>query len=110
MPKFTDYINGKIYISGPMTGYKNHNSDAFYKIETYLRGRGFSSIENPIHLQEMYGDHEEYNFYLKKALQLLLGADAVYVFGDYEKSKGVTKEIELAQAVGIPVFYEEFHD
>lgn len=110
MGKFDTYKNKKIYISGPMTGYENHNSDAFYKTETYLRSRGFSLIENPIHLQEFFGDDHDYNFYFKRALQRLLDSDAVYVFGDYNKSFGVKKEIEVALLVGMPVFYEEFND
>lgn len=110
MDKLTDFLTKKIYISGPMTGYPDHNSENFYRVETELRNRGFSSIENPIHLQELYGNDETYNFYLKKALQMMLGSDAIYVFGDYKKSYGVKQEINLAHIVGIPLFFEEFND
>lgn len=109
MDKLDDFKNKKVYISGPMTGYENHNSEEFYKVELALRNRGFSSIENPIHLQELYGDGETYNFYFKKALQMMLSSDAIYVFGDYQKSYGVKNEINLAHVVGIPIFYEEFN-
>ena len=105
-----DYTNGSIYISGPMTGLENHNSKGFYDTEVKLRNRGFTSIINPIHISEIYGLGHDYNFYMRKAIEKLMTADAVYVFGNYKNSKGVAIEIELAHKVGIPVFFEEYND
>lgn len=103
-----DFRNKTIFLSGPMTGYENYNKEAFFKHEMEFRNKGFSSIRNPAVIGEKYGYNEDYNFYIRKSLAMLLEADAIFVFGNYEKSKGVNMEIELAHKVGIPVFYEEY--
>ena len=110
MQGLNKYKNGSIYISGPMTGLENHNSKGFYDTEMKLRSRGFNSIINPIRISEIYGLDHDYNFYMKKSLAEMMTADAIYVFGDYKRSRGVKIEIDLAQTVGIPVFYEEYND
>lgn len=103
-----DFKNKTVFLSGPMTGYPEYNKEAFYTMEMKFRESGFASVKNPIHIGEKFGFDQEYNFYLKKSLSMLLEADAVYVFGDYSRSKGVKCEMEVANKVGIPLFLEEY--
>ena len=103
-----DFKHKTVFISGPMTGYENYNSEAFYEVETKLRHAGFSSIKNPVHIGEIFGYEEPHEFYMRKSLTMLLESDVIYVFGDYEKSKGATIEIDLAHKLGIPVFVDKY--
>lgn len=103
-----DLISKTVYISGPMSGLDDFGSKDFYDMETKLRAFGFSSIKNPVHIGELYGYDKPHNFYMKKAISMLLEADLIYVFGNYTKSKGVALEIDIAQKLGIPVFYQEY--
>ena len=105
-----DFKSKTLFISGPMTGYENYNKEAFYAVEAKLRQAGFSSIKNPVHIGEKWGYEETHEFYMKKSLAMLLESDAIYVFGDYEKSKGANLEIELAHKLSIPVFFEDYDE
>lgn len=99
----------KVYISSYMTRHKDLNIPAFYAKQKELEAKGLRVL-NPADIPLRYGANKPYNFYLKKAMQLMLDADVMLVFGDERAiaaSIGVNKELSLASLVGIPVFEQE---
>lgn len=103
---FLKYKNKIIYISGPMSGYKNYNIEEFTKAEVYLQNLGFSSIKNPATIGINLDYRETYEFYLKKAIIMLLESDVLFLIGDensIKRSKGVQIELKVAKACNIPI-------
>ena len=94
-----------IYISGPMRGMPDYNRPAFDKRAALMREAGYT-VYNPADISRLYGLDKPYAFYFRKALDLLLKSDCVYVFGDVTESKGAQMEIEVAKMAEIPVIWE----
>lgn len=96
----------KVYISSYMTGHDGFNISAFDAKKEELEAKG-AQVLNPADIVRKYGLNKPYNFYLRKAMRMLLKADVVLVFGDKKAlslSRGVKKEVSLANLVDIPVF------
>ena len=91
----------KIYIAGPMTGYKDWNFDSFKHTEDILDIYDFK-VENPVNNGS--DTSLSWEWYLKKALTQMLTCDAVLLLKGWEKSKGARLEFNTATAVGIPCF------
>ena len=111
-----------VYISGPITGIKNSNADAFFKMENELnrifRNKLYLKIINPIKLGkrvDMYFDEisrikktnetPEWKDYMRVCIAELVYCTHVIVLKNYEKSKGVKTELFIAKLLGIPVFF-----
>lgn len=114
----------KIYVAGPMRGYKDFNFPAFYDAAAWLRAKGHT-VFNPAE-----SDHETYGqdvnksetgdikeavsqsgFSLREALArdakfITEEADALYMLAGWEKSTGARAEWTLATALGLLVFYQ----
>ncbi len=107
----------RIYIAGPMTGYKEFNFPAFHKAANDLRLQGhevFNPAEadiaeygvdiskgNDTGCQEKAA--KEHGFDLRKALAddlayICLQADAIYMLKGWEYSKGANAEHATAKA------------
>ena len=87
----------KVYIAGPMTGYKNFNRETFLLMAEELKHRGFE----PIHTADM-PDGLTYTAYINESLHRLRGCKAVYLLPRWYKSKGVIVELNQARLSGIP--------
>lgn len=92
-----------IYISGPMSGYENHNFPAFYDIERKLLKLGYK-VTNPASFDGENDDGKSWEYYLKRDIKKMLDCDAICVFGDWKKSRGATAEVTIAEWFKIPVY------
>jgi len=95
----------KVFISSKMTGLKNFGYENFFKKEKELRALGFEVL-NPADIGLKFGYDKPYKFYIKMALRMLLQADAVICFGNYEDSRGSQIERAVAKIAGIPVYLD----
>lgn len=114
----------KIYIAGPMQGYKDFNFPAFYEAAAVWRSRGwevFSPAErdDEVHGKDMAisakGDIADANakgFNLREALAadtqwIALHADAIFMLKGWERSTGAQAEWALARALSLEIFYQD---
>ena len=115
----------KVYIAGPMSGYKGFNFDAFHAAEKYLRSAGYSPFnpakrdigvygkeiaENPNGDQAVASENVGFN--LREALKADMSwlcdhAEAIYMLQGWEKSMGARAEHALAVALGLKTIYQE---
>lgn len=92
----------KAYISGPMSGLKDHNLPAFAEAAAKLRDLGFFVI-NP---GENNGGlcNSPRKDYLRQDMFSVLQVDRLYVLPGFENSPGAKAEILVAQELEIEVF------
>lgn len=88
-----------VYLSGPMTGVKDHNKEAFSRWEEYLVG-GCYEVINPAHLSIDGGTWESY---MKVDIRKMTYADAVAVLPGWQKSRGATMEVAIALSLGMEI-------
>jgi hypothetical protein len=88
----------RLYISGPMTGYPNHNFDAFNEAEKALVDAGFE-VENPATKGVI--DGWTWNQYLRYDLQKLVFCDGIALLPDWQNSRGARREVLVADAMEI---------
>lgn len=91
------------YISGPMTGYAEHNFPAFAAAATSLRKRGLAVI-SPAELDALEVPGEKpWAYYLRRDLRELTRCDAVAVLPGWRHSKGAKLEVHVARELGMPI-------
>ena len=88
----------RIYISGPMTGYPELNFPAFAEKAKELRSQGFD-VCNPAEHDEV--PNQEWSFYLRKDIRLLMDCQALHLLPGWEKSKGAKLEHYIACELGM---------
>ncbi len=105
----------KIYIAGPMSKVKDFNFPLFFETENKLKELGYEVI-NPAHndgktLEEALknaGSPEKpsksWSSYMRRDLPSVLAVDAICVLPDWQKSKGASLEVHVAEALGLPVY------
>lgn len=89
----------RIYLSGPVTGILDRNRPAFERAADQLADAGFDVIV-PHHLipvQTSWGDA------MRIALRAVLRADALATLDGWQQSRGARLEVQVAEAVGMPV-------
>lgn len=86
----------KVYIAGPMTGYKNFNREAFFEAAKKLEELGWE----PVHTAGL-PDGLAYEEYLKKSLEAIKGCHAIYLLPGWEESKGALMEYGYARSRGL---------
>ena len=112
-----------VYIAGPMTGHDRYNEAAFLAARDALKHRGHNVI-TPFDLNDMVWfrntgrhfdpgtdkcdwDTPEHATILREMLTedmvAVLAADAVYVLPGWQRSRGATVEVLVAQNANIPV-------
>lgn len=104
----------KIYIAGPMSGVEDWNFPAFFEAEAQLKALGHEVI-NPAHndgetVEEALASagHPErptksWSYYMRRDLPDVLTVDALCVLPGWQSSKGASLEVQVAEAVGIPL-------
>lgn len=94
----------RIYLSGPISGYKNGNRDIFGMFKRAIEGQGHQVI-SPHDIEPLYikgrGDWERH---MAADIQALVMSDLVFVISD-KKSRGVALETHIAEELGIPILY-----
>ena len=95
-------MSATVYIAGPMTGFANLNYDAFGEAEKALKDMALSwgldlTVINPA---KFFGGRQDlpYSKYMEEARANVAKADVVVLLDGWEKSKGVTYELEIAYA------------
>lgn len=92
-----------MYIAGPMSGYPDYNHAAFNKKASELHSLGFNVL-NPAEI-DGGSTNKPWDYYMRKAIALLVQADAVVVLDGWENSKGAKLELAIASALRMPVEY-----
>ena len=92
----------RIYICGPMTGLPEFNYPAFNAEAKRLRELGYH-VENPA--ENEHPADQTWAGYMRAALRQMLTCDAVAVLDGWASSKDAKLELDVAEAVGIPISY-----
>jgi len=104
----------KIYIAGPMSGYKDWNFPAFFEAEEKLKELGYETL-NPatndgasleVAIQNAISARDSgatWASYMRRDLHSLCLSDAVCVLPNWQSSKGASLEVQVAEALGIPL-------
>lgn len=105
-----------VYISGPMAGYPDLNSDAFRAAEHAIRESGREPL-NPHDIQPhahgsrcpvVYGDakpgdHDGGCYLRGDLIAMLRGADTIYMLPGWSRSKGAQIEVLIARLLHMPI-------
>ena len=91
----------RIYISGPITGYRHLNRPTFSQAESELAAVGLTPV-NPFNLIEP-ADYLTWVDYMKADIAALIECDGVATLPGWQESRGARVEVELAHALQIPV-------
>lgn len=117
-PELTSTSRPKVYIAGPMHGYKDDNFVIFFMAEAMLQLWGYDVV-NPARLDinagkkiwnwESKGIITADDFTREEALDrdfkaILDGCEAIFVLGNWKKSQGALRETWLGLATGRSLF------
>jgi len=104
----------KIYLAGPMTGIKDWNFPAFFKLEeNLLKFVPEVEVMNPAHndgptyekaLESANSKRYSWDWYMRRDLKHVLEADALCVLLGWQNSKGASLEVHVATALGLPIY------
>lgn len=94
-------MSRKIYIAGPMTGYKDFNRPAFKAFALKLSLDG-NVVLNPAVLPDGLEQRE----YMDICCAMLRCADAVFMLRGWENSDGAIAEHALAKKIGLEIIIE----
>ncbi|MCL6548991.1 MAG: DUF4406 domain-containing protein [Alicyclobacillus sp.] len=84
-----------------MTGLPAYNRAAFREAAERLRAQGYT-VASPA---ELPGDDDDpWHVWMRRALGLLLGCDAVAFLPGWKESRGARLEHQVAVALGMPRF------
>lgn len=90
----------KLYISGPMSNYPEHNYPAFFEAAETLRNLGYDVV-NPAELGVV--DGWKWADYLRRDLRVMLDCDGVATLDGWTKSKGARLEVDVAEELDMPI-------
>jgi hypothetical protein len=93
---------GSVYLAGPITS-KPASFRAAFALAGGLLARQGLTVVSPVVEDQADFSPEAWQGYMRRSLQLMLGCSAVSVLPDWEDSRGATLEVEVAQALGMPV-------
>jgi hypothetical protein len=100
----------RVYIAGPMTGLPEFNFPAFNKAAKAWRDAGWEVL-NPA--ESFDGDTSlAYKDYVAHDMGLLKSCDAIYMLDgwDGQNARGSVWEREIAEHLGLDIFYQEYCD
>lgn len=90
-----------IYVSGPMSGYKEHNFPAFEAATKDLRGKGYTVISP--HENDNGDTSNTWHYYMRQDIVHVAKCNQVLVLEGWENSRGARVEVFLARMLGIPI-------
>lgn len=88
----------KVFISGPMSGYPDYNSEAFYEAERMLKEKGYS-VFNPAWMK--FDNQWKHSEIMAIDIPALGQCDLIYQLPGWSWSKGACMEYEYAKDRGI---------
>lgn len=91
-----------IYLAGPMSGISDFNHPEFNAVALQMRQMGMTVL-SPTDIDGGSTD-KAWQFYMKLALKMMLNAEAIALLPGWEKSKGATIELRVAESLGYEVF------
>ena len=94
-----------IYLSGPISGRSSAEAKAhFSNAEDLVRRSNltYCYISNPTNLPEGW----TWNAYMRAGIRELLICDAILMLDGWQNSKGALIEKDLAEKLGLKVYYE----
>ena len=90
----------RLYISGPMSGYKHHNFPLFYEAEdTVKEAFPNAMIVNPARMDDESNQKLEYTQYLVRDIKEMLECNAILLLPHWRKSYGASLEWYVANAL-----------
>lgn len=89
----------RIYLAGPMTGYPDHNFDAFHRAAQHLKAAGWDVV-NPA---ENFGGRTDlpHADYMRADMAALIKCDAIALLPGWQESRGAKAEYFLAREMGL---------
>lgn len=106
-----DFITcNKIYISGPISGMKNLNREAFFRAEVHIVATLLGYPINPHRVGACLPDSATWLDFMRVDIQAMMEADSVYMLRKWYLSRGARIEWILAKLLGIPIMYEKKGD
>ena len=94
-----------LYVAGPMSHLPKYNYPAFTNAATRLGLLGYDTL-NPVDAEghnPTPGVPQEWDWYMRHALRMVLKADGVAVLPGWECSRGARLEVDVAHALRLPV-------
>lgn len=88
----------KLYLSGPMSGYPDHNFPAFKEWAWKLRGMGYY-VTDPSDWE--IDPDESWEECLRRDLRDMLRCDALALLHDWKRSRGACLEVHVARELGM---------
>lgn len=98
----TTYINRKIYIAGPMSGYTEHNFPAFEQAAKELRAKGYQVVSP----HEIENDQNDWYQCMRDDIKQLVDCDTIYLLDGWWTSRGATLEKNIADGLDMEVWFE----
>lgn len=92
----------KLYLSGPMTGYPQHNHPAFHRTAARLRAAGYEVV-NPAELDDSEEERLSWEDYLRRDLTELLKCGGIATLPGWANSRGARLEIDVADRLSMPI-------
>lgn len=92
-----------LYIAGPMSSLPDFNYPAFNTAATMLRGFGYDVL-NPVDAEKdnpTPGTPQAWDWYMRRALKMVLRADALAMLPGSQNSKGARLERLVAESLGM---------
>lgn len=89
------------YISGPMTGIKDHNKPAFFVAEAAFKRQGYK-ILSPAHWPE----GQEYAWYMEQDIKMILECTQIFCLKGWRQSRGSVVEVEVGKALNKHIIEE----
>lgn len=97
-------MKGRIYISGPISGFKDNNRSAFIDAEAQLRAAGhevFNPIDNGL------PDDSDWSTHMRADIKALMECQTIYVLKNWHISKGASLELHIAKQLGMDVRFQK---
>lgn len=94
-----------IYVAGPMTGIAGFNYPAFNAAAEELAVRGYEVL-NPVDAElanPTPGTPQAWDWYMRRAIAMVIQADALSVLPGWQKSEGANLEVEIATQLGLDI-------
>lgn len=92
------------YIAGPMTGHPQFNYPAFAYAAAVLRSKGIDARSpHEICGRCEGGCEHSWEWYMRRALQMLLDCDEIVLLPGWKESRGARFEREVVELLGMTI-------